>query len=106
MQKGNRVDELIGGMIKEYDVKVPVVLVGKDKYLVGTRVRYATLRNDKITFKVGGGYMSFKDYINQYGDAEIKRITSICMLTDKDPGTITKETIKKIGTEDRKFKKF
>ena len=73
-EEGNKVDEMIAKIMDVNNVHMPVVLISKDRYLIGTKVRYATVRNGAITFRVGGGYMPFMDYVNQYSDAEITKL--------------------------------
>jgi len=63
MERGNRVDEMIADLIKEHNVLIPIVLVSKDRYLAGTKVVLAVIENNTVMFRVGGGYMSFGEYI-------------------------------------------
>ena len=59
-------DEMVAELIKDLDVRVPVVLISKDRYLVGTRILSSVIENNTVMFRVGGGYCAFKDYIDKY----------------------------------------
>lgn len=41
-------------------------MVGRDKYLVGTKVLHARLDNDIVMVRVGGGYNEFEKYITKH----------------------------------------
>ena len=65
---------MISDLIREHDVRIPVRLISKDRYLVGTKVRLAVIQNNTVTFREGGGFMSFVDYNKKYGETETGRI--------------------------------
>lgn len=52
-------DEMVAELIKDLDVRVPVILISKDRYLVGTRILSAVVENNTVMFRVGGGYCAF-----------------------------------------------
>lgn len=45
--------------------------------MFGTRKIYAKVMNNKLVVRVGGGFMSFQDFINTYAVAEQKRINEL-----------------------------
>jgi hypothetical protein len=51
---------------------MPVKLIEKDKYLVGTRVTYAKL-DATLMVRVGGGYVEFADFV-KCEEIEIRKI--------------------------------
>ena len=81
MERGNRVDEMIADLIKEFDVLMPIVLISKDRYLVGTKIVFAVIENNTIMFRVGGGFMSFAEDVSKNSDPEIARLKLKIMQT-------------------------
>ena len=57
-QAGNAVDIKLAELIKEFNIRMPVKLIGPDKYLLGTRVTHARL-DRTLMVRVGGGYVEF-----------------------------------------------
>lgn len=71
-QQGNAVDLKLAELIKELNIRMPVKLIEKDKYLVGTRVTYAKL-DATLMVRVGGGYVEFADFV-KCEEVEIRKI--------------------------------
>ena len=58
-QKGNEVDLKLAELIRELNIKMPIRLIEKDKYLVGTKIAFAKLEYKSLMVRVGGGYLEF-----------------------------------------------
>lgn len=67
---GDAVDELLAKYINSMEVNVPVRREEPGFYMFGTRKIYAKVMNNKLVVRVGGGFMSFQDFINTYAIAE------------------------------------
>ena len=65
--KGDQVDELFGHHLNKCNCGVHVKRLGPGKYLFGTRQILAKIINGKLVIRVGGGYMSADEFIEQYG---------------------------------------
>jgi hypothetical protein len=95
---------MMANLIRDLDIRIPVRIISKDRYLVGTKVRLAVILNDTITFRVGGGFMSFKEYMAKYADAEIARIKLKIVQTDSNLESVVNQMIVRVLSQDNKFK--
>lgn len=59
------------------EVAVPVRRLGEGFYLFGTRKIYAKVLNNKLVVRVGGGFMSFTEFIDTYAMVELKKINEL-----------------------------
>lgn len=62
-KKNNPLDFHFSRLIKELNVRVPIVHIEKNKYLIGCNRCHCSLKGDKVLIRVGGGYERFEDYI-------------------------------------------
>lgn len=53
---------------------MPVRREGPGKYMFGTRNIIAKIVNNKLLIRVGGGFMSIDEFIEQYGPMEMLKI--------------------------------
>ena len=75
--KGDLVDEMLAKYINSMEISVPIRRLGDGFYLFGTRRIYAKVMNSKLVVRVGGGYMSFSEFIDTYALAELKKINEL-----------------------------
>ena len=69
-------DVLIDKMEKEVDAQIylkPLDL-SKNLYIFGTKRVTATEKNNKLMIRVGGGYMEYKAFYEQYSEIESNRV--------------------------------
>jgi hypothetical protein len=81
---GDIVDELLAKYINSMEISVPIRRLGDGFYLFGTRRIYAKVLNNKLVVRVGGGYMSFTEFIDTYALAELKKINELQASGDWD----------------------
>lgn len=60
---GDEVDELLAKYINEMNIQVPICRLEPGYYLFGTKKIYAKVLNYKLVVRVGGGYMSFAEFV-------------------------------------------
>lgn len=82
--KGDLVDEMLAKYINSMEISVPIRRLGDGFYLFGTRRIYAKVMNSKLVVRVGGGYMSFSEFIDTYALAELKKINELQASGDWD----------------------
>lgn len=75
--QGDQVDELLAKYINQMEVSVPVRRLEFGYYLFGTRKIYAKVLNNKLVVRVGGGYMSFAEFIDCNAVQEQKKIEEL-----------------------------
>ena len=75
--QGDQVDELLAKYINSMEVAVPIRRLGEGFYLFGTRKIYAKVLNNKLVVRVGGGFMSFTEFIDTYAMIELKKINEL-----------------------------
>lgn len=75
--QGDAVDELLAKYINSMEVAVPIRRLGEGFYLFGTRKIYAKVLNNKLVVRVGGGFMSFTEFIDTYAMIELKKINEL-----------------------------
>ena len=63
--------------INSMEVAVPVRRLGEGFYLFGTRKIYAKVLNNKLVVRVGGGFMSFTEFIDTHAMVELKKINEL-----------------------------
>jgi len=73
-QGGDDVDELLQDYLNHHDCAVPIQKLFDGTYLFGTRKITAKVLNGKLMVRVGGGYMSIDEFIDTYGETELKKI--------------------------------
>ena len=61
--QGDIVDELLAKYINEMEITVPIRRLEFGYYLFGTKKIYAKVLNNKLVVRVGGGYMSFTEFV-------------------------------------------
>lgn len=69
--KGDQVDELWCWHLNKAQIDIDVKRLGPGKYLFGTRNIMCKIINGKLVVRVGGGYMSADEFIEQYGKIEL-----------------------------------
>lgn len=82
--QGDIVDELLAKYINSMEVAVPVRRLGDGFYLFGTRKIFAKVLNNKLVVRVGGGFMSFTEFIDTYALVELKKINELQAQGDWD----------------------
>ena len=70
----DQVDELMQEYLSLNDSPVPIQKLSGGNYMFGTRKIYAKVMNGKIMVRVGGGYMTIEEFIETYGEAELKKM--------------------------------
>jgi len=75
--QGDAVDELLAKYINTMEINVPIRRMGGGFYLFGTRKIYAKVMNAKLVVRVGGGFMSFGEFIEAYAHVELKKINEL-----------------------------
>lgn len=72
--KGDQVDELFAMHLNKAQLNLPVKRLTAGKYLFGTKQILAKIINGKLVIRVGGGYMSADEFIEQYGKIELMKM--------------------------------
>ena len=72
--KGDAIDELFAKHLNKAALSLPVKRLGIGKYLFGSKQILAKIINGKLVIRVGGGYMSADEFIEQYGRIEMLKI--------------------------------
>ena len=72
--KGDLIDELFAKHLNKAALNLPVKRLGIGKYLFGSKQILAKIINGKLVIRVGGGYMSADEFIEQYGRIEMLKI--------------------------------
>jgi len=47
--------------------------LSKDQYLIGTKKVNAKINNGILLIRTGGGFISFEDFYNKYGEQELHK---------------------------------
>ena len=81
--KGDAIDELWCYHLNLHQIDLPVKRIAVGKYLFGQRQIMAKIINGKLVIRVGGGYMSAAEFIEQYGKIELMKM----MKAQEEPDT-------------------
>jgi len=79
--KGDEIDEMFAEALNRANLNLPVKRLGPGKYMFGSRQIMAKIINGKLVIRVGGGYMSVDEFIDQYGKIELLKL----MRSEGDP---------------------
>jgi hypothetical protein len=72
--KGDEIDELFAKAInKSPYANLHIVRIKQGQYMFGTKKIMAKIINGKLVIRVGGGYMSVDEFIEQYGKMELMK---------------------------------
>lgn len=71
--KGDLVDEMWCECLNRAHLELEVTRTAPGKYLFGTRNITCKIVNGKLLVRVGGGYMSADEFIEQYGSIELAK---------------------------------
>ena len=72
--KGDAIDELWCYHLNLHQLDLPVKRISAGKYLFGSKNIMAKIINGKLVIRVGGGYMSADEFIEQYGKIELMKL--------------------------------
>lgn len=72
--KGDHIDEMFGEALRAAGCTLPVKRLGPGQYMFGLRKIMAKIINGKLVIRVGGGYMSVAEFIEQYGKIEMQKM--------------------------------
>ena len=82
--KGDAIDELFGYHLNLHQLVLPVKRLGVGKYLFGSKQILAKIINGKLVIRVGGGYMSADEFIEQYGKVELMKMMKAQEVIDDE----------------------
>lgn len=72
--KGDVVDEMFAGYLNKAKLNIDVQRLSGGNYMFGTKKILAKIMNGKLVIRVGGGYMSAEEFIEQYGKIEMMKL--------------------------------
>jgi hypothetical protein len=62
-KKGNKLDEKIYELLEQLDVRIPIVFIKENLYLIGTARVICDLRMESVIVRVGGGNDTLLNYL-------------------------------------------
>ena len=74
--KGDEIDELFVQHLNQVDIDLEVKRLSSGQYMFGTKRIQVKIINDKLLIRVGGGYMSVEEFIEQYGKMEMLKLAA------------------------------
>lgn len=72
--KGDLIDELIAKFFNAMKNPIPIKRLGDGFYIFGTRKIFVKLMNGKLVVRVGGGFMSIEEFLEQYAEMEYQKV--------------------------------
>lgn len=72
--KGDLIDELIAKHFNSLRKPMPIKRLGDGNYIFGTRKIYVKLISGRLVVRVGGGFMSIEEFLNQYAEMEMSKV--------------------------------
>jgi len=72
--KGDGIDLVLSKWVNGYRPAVPFFRLGQGLYLFGRRQVTVKISNDKPVFRVGGGFIGFDKFIEQFASEELERL--------------------------------
>lgn len=99
---GDQVDELLAQYINDMGVGVPIRRLEFGYYLFGTKKIYAKVLNQKLVVRVGGGYMSFTEFIQTNEPTEQQKIADLQAAGNWDLEAYVLQVTSKMGRPEEK----
>lgn len=75
--KGDIIDELIAKYFNSLPKPMPVKRLGDGFYIFGTRKIFVKLVAGKLVVRVGGGFMSIGEFMDQYAAMEFEKVEQL-----------------------------
>jgi hypothetical protein len=72
-KKGDEVDELLADLLNHTNKDVQIKRVGEGKYMIGDKKINAKVVNGKLLVRIGGGYTTMQEYMENFGQAQLDR---------------------------------
>lgn len=72
--RGDAIDVVLAKWVNGYRPAVPFFRLGQGLYLFGRRQVSCKIVNDKPVFRVGGGFIGFDKFLEQYASEELERL--------------------------------
>lgn len=69
--KGDKIDEMWCDILNKANLDLDVRRISAGKYMFGSRNIICKIVNGKLLVRVGGGYMSAEEFVEQYGRMEM-----------------------------------
>ena len=79
----DQIADMLEAYIIRNKVKVPVARLEGNKYLFGTKVIIASIVNESLKVRVGGGFMTIEDFVKQHQQNEIFKLRTLCAQQKK-----------------------
>lgn len=64
-RKNMIVDEMISLFIKTLGIKIPIIWIKANLYLIGSQRLTCEIKKDQLILRVGGGYQKFQEWVIQ-----------------------------------------
>ena len=78
-RKGNKLDEKIDELLNELDIRIPVVLIKDNLYLIATARVICDLKMESVIVRVGGGNDTLSNYLAN-NHQQFQRLLAVQML--------------------------
>ena len=81
-------------LIKKFKVKIPVIWIKRNQFLVGTQRVICDHKNDNIIVKVGTDFKTFQKYMKENEEFERKMLVSHMIKSDQSLEWVCDQLIK------------
>lgn len=81
---GDLIDELLAQYINQTGTNLPIGRISEGWYLFGTRKIHAKVLNSRLVVRVGGGYSSLNEFIENYQQQEHDKINDMISRNEWD----------------------
>lgn len=68
---------MFAGYLNKAELTISVQRLATGKYMFGTKQILAKIINGKLVIRVGGGYMNAEEFIDQYGEIEMRKLLKL-----------------------------
>eukprot|EP00347_Sterkiella_histriomuscorum_P001325 403372467 len=97
--RGDHVDEIVGRIVFELDVQMPIVRVMQGRYLIGTDYKMLMIKNETCMVRVGGGWERLEEYILRNQDTELDKIKRLMTETSRTYTAVMTELLVKYNAD-------
>lgn len=92
-------DEIVGRMVFEMDVQLPIIRIIQGRYLIGTEYKMLMIKNETCMVRVGGGWEKLEEYILRNQDSELDKIKRLMTESGRTYTAVMSEFLVKYNAD-------
>jgi len=97
--KGDQVDELIGELMNNRNLRIPFLRMKQGQYLIGTMCCQVIIKNNNCMVRVGGGFEPLHSFLEAKEPTEVEKLKLAMKKESKSLRQVVKDLLIKYKVE-------